>query len=357
VARLMHFCDEESAKQGTTIEQLQKRLHDSQTYLQSALENCLAGGGGFFGGRTRRVLRVFLDHLSAFARQCLEEDIAAATRLFWGCLRGRLGDRLRDLTFCRQRLRGLQEALEVPFTSLDELADTPLPNELTPTPSSSLPSTESFWEAIRESATTRVVLPEDDNDLERAAIRFLRTLKPEHWVQLDQALQENVLAPLGGLCRACLGTVDVVRTLLGPLMDQAALNLGNHLPITDVAQVEASHSSRADAERTLMEYFVKAAPLVVGQEETSTNPYLLIPASEAGKAYGDVAKKAVPNLQVLRVAGQADLMFCREQGYLSVEDMEQVFRACRSAYEETAVVPSASPHARFDVTDWVPLAP
>jgi hypothetical protein len=303
-------------------------------------------------------LRVFLDHLSAFARHCLEEDIAAATRFFWGCLQGRLNDRLRDLTFCRQRLRSVQEALEVPFTSLDELSETPLPTDLTPTPSSSLPSTESFWEAIRESATTRVVLPDEDSDLERAAMRFLRTLKSEHWVQLDQALQETVLGPLGGLCRACLRTADVVRTLLGPLVDQAALNLGNHLPITDVAQVEKVQTSRTDSESgSVREYFDKAAPLVGGRDEESAHPYLLIPASDAGKAYGELARRAVPNLHVLKVAGQADLMFCREQGFLSVEDLDHVFRACRAAYDETSVVLGASPHARFDVTDWVPLAP
>ena len=59
----------------------------------------------------------------------------------------------------------------------------------------------------------------------------------------------------------------------------------------------------------------------------------------------------------LKVAGQADLMFCREQGYLTPEDMRSLLQTCRKAYEETAVVPNASPHARFDITDWVPLDP
>jgi hypothetical protein len=299
-----------------------------------------------------------LDHLSAFARQCLEEDIATATRLFFGFLHGRLGDRLRDLTFCRQRLRSLQEALEVPLDSMDDVAETPLPADLSPTPSSILPSTESFWESIRESATTQVVLPEADSDLEHAALRFLRSLKAEHWVQLDQSLQEDVLGPLGGLCRACLCSVDVVRTLLTPLMDQAAISLGNHLPITDVAQVELAPAvQRNGAKSPIQECYDRSAPLVSGKDEESSSSFLLIPASEAGKSYGEQARRAHPNLQVLKVAGQADLMFCREQGCLTIEDVERVFRACRAAYAETAVVVGASPHARFDVTDWIPLAP
>jgi eukaryotic-like serine/threonine-protein kinase len=360
LTRLMAFCDEETANQTILDEQLSQRVGEAQTNLQNALEACVSGGGGFnlFGSRSRRSLRVFLDHLSAFARQCLEEDISAATRMFFGFLHGKLGDRLRDLTFCRQRLRSVQDALEIPLSSMDDMADTPLPNDMSPTPSSTLPSTESFWESIRESATTRVVLPEEDGDLEHAAMRFLRSLKPEHWVQLDQSLQENVLAHLGGLCQACLRSVDVVRTLLGPLMDQAAMSLGNHLPITDVAQVESDPAAQgASAKSPIQDYFDRSAPLVIGKDQESNSSFLLIPASDAGKIYGEQARQVIPNLHVLKVAGQADLMFCREQGYLSIEDMEHVFRACRAAYAETAVVVGASPHARFDVTDWVPLAP
>jgi len=43
---------------------------------------------------------------------------------------------------------------------------------------SPLPSAEAFWEAIRQSDTARVVLPDDETDLERAAVRFLQRLTP-----------------------------------------------------------------------------------------------------------------------------------------------------------------------------------
>ena len=48
-----------------------------------------------FGGRSRRLLRVFVDHLAAFARQCLAEDLSAAVMQFYAALRGRLGDRTK----------------------------------------------------------------------------------------------------------------------------------------------------------------------------------------------------------------------------------------------------------------------
>ena len=85
--------------------------------------------------------------------------------------------------------------------------------------------------------------------------------------------------------------------------------------------------------------------------------FLLIPAGEQGKAYGEAAGKTVSALQVVRVPGQADLMFCREQGPLGFDDLERVLKPCRAAYEDSATQPQVSPHARFDILDWMPLSP
>ena len=85
--------------------------------------------------------------------------------------------------------------------------------------------------------------------------------------------------------------------------------------------------------------------------------FLLIPTREDGKRYGEQARKALPPLQLINVPGQADLMFCREQEELSLEDLGRLLRACRPAYDEVVNVPQSSPHARFDIQDWMPLDP
>src|SRR5262249_58105935 len=77
-------------------------------------------------------------------------------------------------------------------------------------------------------------------DLEQSARRFLRTVKADHWTQLDQAVGELVLVPRGGLLKMCLDTGDLVRYFVAPLLNQAISCLSEHLPITDVAQVEAA---------------------------------------------------------------------------------------------------------------------
>jgi hypothetical protein len=363
---LRKFCDESVASFHSRFEQRAVRTQKAWQYLEGALEACLAGAGGggwglqalFFGNRSRRLLRVFMDHLAAYARQRLAEEVVHACQQFCAFLHARLGDRLRDLAFCRQRLRSLQECLEAPSAEEDELAVTRYGNETTLS-STPLPSAESFWEAIRQSATAHVVLPDEEDDLDRAAARFLGRISPEQWTHLDQFLQDRVLAPLGGLHQACVAGGDMTRHLVVPLVDQAAECLGSHLPGMDVAEVKLSSicaGSEEIASQT-QACFDKAAPLIAGKEPENQHAMLLYPASDAGKAFGEAARQAIPALKLVRVPGQADLMFCREQGFLTIEDLQRLLRPCRPAYESLSGVPQSSPHARCDIVDWVPLDP
>jgi hypothetical protein len=179
------------------------------------------------------------------------------------------------------------------------------------------------------------------------------------WGQLDQVLQDQVLGPQGGLHRVCTSSSDLVRGLAVPLVEEAAQFLGTCLPVTDVAQVEIEVADRrqdslADRAKT---YFHQAAPVPPEPKEAPPRSYLLIPASDFGKRYGEEVSQALPGLRIVRVPGQADLMFCREREALSIENLDQVLQPCRRAYEKVVSVPQASPHARFDILDWLPLAP
>jgi serine/threonine protein kinase len=360
--RLIVLCNEAETEHTNRHHQESDRTQQAREQLEVALQNCLSGPGGFswFGGRTRRQVRVFLDRLAAFARQCLVEDMTATVCQVYGILRGKLSDRLRELTFCRQRLRHLQETLEHVSDVVDD-GETLANSEVSPSPTPLL-TAEAFWEAIRGSATMRVVLPEGEKDIEAAARRFVGTLGAEQWGQLDQAVQDQVLALRGGLYKACTGTGDLIRHFLRPVLDQAAAVLGSHLPITDVAEVEFSASDVTEVSRRIQSYFARATPLVGrGSATTGESPdqhgFILIPASDAGKRYGEMAKQAIPGIHIVNVPGQADLMFCREQSSLKEEELERILRACRPAYSEIANVPNVSPHARFDIRDWAPLEP
>lgn len=377
LTRFCKFCEEASTGLTARIQQKMTKTQAASVTLQGALEGCISGTGGFswFGGRSRRLLRVFMDHLAAFARQCLADDMGNGVLHVFANLRGRLADRLRDLQFCRQRLRGLQESLDAILHSPEEVD--PASNDLSHSPTPFL-STESFWETIRDSTTARVVLPGGLEDLERAAGQFLATLTSEHWIQLDQAFQDGVLAEREGLFKACLGSHDLNRYLTPALLNQAVTMLGNHLPVTDVAEVELSLGvmEEGDLAARIQAYHEHALPQLSGAHKVvaarastfrhapeppravdNQHSFLLIPASESGKQYGVEALKTLEDLNLVNVPGQADLMFCRELDYVRAEDLERILHVCRSPYEESVTQPNSSPHARFDIQDWTPLDP
>ncbi|MCI0740195.1 MAG: protein kinase [Gemmataceae bacterium] len=348
------------------------RTAEAWREVEMSLYECLNGGTGFrlFGGRSRtRTLRNFMDAMASFARHRLAEELLGAVRHFYAVLSARMAERGRDLGFVRQRLRHLQENLEAgPADPEEDLATTRPGAEYTLT-HSPIPSAESFWETIRQSATARVILPENEADLERAALRFLKGLHREHWVALDRELHERVLLPRGGLNGACMNSGDLTRQLTLPLLQEAGTVLSQHLPIMDVAQIlcseagqdvaQSSSGSSASEEliQQVRDYQAQSKPLVQGNIDKKHAAFLLVPASPAGKNLENAIHQVFPDVRYVRVAGQSDLMLCREQGCLTAQDLHKWLKPCRSAYDHLASVPGTSPHSRFDIVDWLPLDP
>ncbi len=369
---LEEYCSAQVEKLKEKQQEHKIRTGQCWSKLDAALTECFSGTGSFrlWGGRSnRRLLQNFMERLSAFARQRLQEELTAAVEHFFVALRGQFADQKRDLGFCRQRLRHLQESLEYVSTDLDEdLASTRPGAEYTVT-HSPLPSAEAYWEAIRQSNTARVVLPENEEDLERAAIKLLHRLKEKDWKELDKELDDRVLKPRGGLHVVCMNSGDLTRALAVPLMDETIRLLGEHLPIMDVAQIlGAEYGFTFDDENTSIPdhpelakytkgYLDRAYPLLGEESNKSEHAFLLVPASKAGKTLGQSIIKALPELNHVKVPGQSDLMFCRDHGPLQLSEMQQVIKQCGLAYEQAASAPTSSPHARFDIIDWMPLDP
>jgi hypothetical protein len=368
VAQLQRFFARAAEKMDALMSQHTAKAVQAHRQVEATAQEFGSSGGGFlfFGGRSRgRQLRHFLDQLAEFANARLKEELALAARHCFIALAGRLADRLRDLGFCRQRLRHLQQHLEQGPADPDEDVTTTRPGTDFTLSRSPLPAIDSFWQAIRQSATARVVLPDGAEDLEQAALRFLQQRHADHWLMLDKELHDLVLAPRGGLHGACVAGGDLTRQLAAPLMEETGKFLGRFLPQVDVAQIIVSEvtgeesaplppDSSALKDQT-GDYLERAVPLLARKEGSGQDSLVLIPASNAGKKLGEAIARLYPNVKFVRVPGQADLMFLREQNTLSAADLRSLLRASRAAYESLHGAPVSSPHARFDVTDWLPL--
>lgn len=291
-------------------------------------------------------MRHFLDQLRGYARQRLQEDLLDATARFYRALRAQIETRLRHLSYCRTRLGQLIAGLESPLAGLPADNDTPMSM-----------SEEALQQTIHPTNTLNVVLPSGDNHIDRSAARVIKSVKPADLLRLEHALQKLVLEPRRGLVSLCGINADLSRTLLAPMIEQTTAFLSDLLPVTDVTEVEVSacRAKNVDAAARVKDYHQRAHPPADSAAEQKT--FVIVPDSESGKAFAGVVKRAVSTAQTIPVAGSAtDLMFCREQGCLKPDELVALLAGCQPAYYAALASPHSNPHARFDVTEWMPIA-
>jgi hypothetical protein len=150
----------------------------------------------------------------------------------------------------------------------------------------------------------------------------------------------------------------MLRTMIGPMVEQTTAFLGDLLPSTDVTEVEvsAAKAKRMDLAARIQDYHRRSAP-PLGTPEVEEQTFVLVPDSMPGKGYAGLVKQAVPNALTVPVNGTAtDLMFCREHGCLRPEELVALLSGCQMPYYASLASPQTSPHARHDVTEWMPLS-
>ncbi len=347
--KLTRWCSDAAAFADKKTEQLGVKVSQSRTDVQSALDACQAGSGtfSFFGGRSSRSMRHFLDQLRAFARLRLQEDLSDATTRFYRTLRARLEDRLRDLASCRTRMDQIIQALESPLLNLPPSADTPVSI-----------SEEALQQTIHPTNTLQVVLPSGDTHIDGSAKRIVQSVKPHDLNRLEIALQKLVLEPRGGLIALCQLNADMMRTLVAPMVEQTTAFLGDLLPTTDVTEVEvsAAMAKKTDLETRAEDYLRRSAP-PVGASENEEKCFILVPDSNSGRKYAELMQRMVPDAMLMAVNGSAtDLMFCREHNCLRTDEIATLLANCRPAYQASLTHPHTAPHARYDVIEWMPLS-
>jgi hypothetical protein len=347
--KLAAWCADKATIADKKVEQLGVKSRQSRTDVQSALDACQAGSGSFsfFGGRSGRSMRHFLDQVRAFARIRLQEDMADCTARFYRALRQRLEERLRELSYCRTRLDQLICALESPLLNLPASSDTPVSI-----------SEEALQQTIHPTNTLQVVLPSGETHIERSAKRIVQSVKSQDIQRLEVALQKLVLEPRGGLVAVCQMNADMLRTLVAPMVEQTTAFLGDLLPVTDVTDVEIANAAvkKVELATRIEDYHRRSAP-PVGTTDGDEQTFLLFPDSESGKGYAKLVKKVVPSSLNVAVNGSAtDLMFCREHGTLRSDELLALLSNCQHAYYESLATPQGSPHARYDVTEWMPIS-
>jgi hypothetical protein len=323
------------------------KLQQARADLQAALDACQAGSGtfSFFGGRSNRSMRHFLEQLRTFSRLRLQEDFEDAVARCYRAIQTEIETQLREQTYFRNRLAHVLQTLDSPLANLPVHADSPIAM-----------SEEALQQTLHPTNTVQVVLPSGEKHIDRSVQRVLQAVKGPELLRLETALQKLVLEPRGGLGALCRINADLFRTLIGPMIEQTTAFLGELLPITDVTEVEttSAQAMKVSLAERIADYHKRAHPPCESTAEDRT--FVIVPDSESGKSFASAAKKTLPGALTIPVQGSTtDLLFCREQGCLEPSEVMALMSSCLPAYYQSLASPHTNPHARYDITEWMPL--
>jgi hypothetical protein len=338
--------------------------NNSHSKVSAALEETLSGikGFSFFPAKKmQKLLERFLEAVTKFTRDRLAEYTLRSIETVYRQLTARITELQRDLKFCGQRLKQLEYSLMTAGSEQDLTSASMESLGGKQAGFSSSASQMSSSQVLRDAAmvlASRIVLPDGQSDLENAATKFLASVPHTAWAELDLHLQENVMKPMGGLFTLCMNHSDLARALNGPLLQGTAAYLNQHLAVTDVCQAELSTAAAlgVDLAAQTKVFHHLATPSIASKSNTSDeSDFLLVPNTDAGKQFTQLAVKALDKLKTISISVVTDIFICREQGNLTLGDIQQVVQHCKDEYEQNKSSLVSSPHARMDTQDWLPL--
>lgn len=292
-------------------------IAQSNTIWKFGLARKPASGGANFGPTLLELLRVY----AKTRYQCL---ILRHINRLYVSLRGQLSDQIREVGFCRQRLTELSGLLEPKSTA-----------DLSPM-----------------AAFEKLLLPPECHTIADVVERLNERLSQDDVVAFDKVMQPIIHDQYRALLTVCMGPSNLVRTLAPIMVHEAEAFLGKL--VQDEARTEleiADPQDAADAE-TLRGAFELAAPSRGKISEPAEIAVAAFPATPSGRLFKDLARTALPGVQLIDSRDGDDITFYRETQQISLQDLQQYGSVAQEAYRSCCAVDPVSLHSRTDVPGW-----
>jgi serine/threonine protein kinase len=234
-----------------------------------------------------------------------------------------LGDQLRELGFCRQRL----EEITTRFRK-------DAPDGLPP--------------------SDRILLPSGVSSVESAAAALQASITSDDLRAFDKRLQTQIEHEFNALFNVCLSSVSMLGTLEETIEEQAKAFLAGRLEEADLSQMfEAKFGDRGAATQAVQSLYDQATPplRLFGPERAET---ILLggPAGSAGERIQEVAGRTLPVPPAGYLPSPDEVFIYREYSDIPVGALPQVGLIGEEAYNAALDGPGGSPHIRQDVHAW-----
>lgn len=291
--------------------------------------------------------RKLLELLRAYPKCRFQSLILQTTTQFYISLRGQLSDQLREVDFCRTRLRELAEKLT--DESVDEKSNSSGKRDL----------------VQLQGFSGELLLPEGMKTIAGAVNFLIERISLEEISELDQAIQDMIQKNFRALVNVCMTSSSVLRNLVPAMEGVAQQFLDSRLESADIVDMflarnslpqegeEPSGLSEEDRiKRNLQEAYEEAAPELLATSLDDEFCIFAVPPSEDEGLLRKLAEGALSRTRITAATSFDEIVLYREQLQTSPLENKSFARKAKEAYSEAHSSDSFTPHTRIDIPEW-----
>lgn len=282
-----------------------------------------------------------LELLRAYPKYRFQHLLLQHLTDFYVALRGLLSDQLREVDFCRSRLR------ELAANFAAETGDT------------------AAAEKIPAVGSGRALLPDGCKTLTQAAQLLERRISEEEFSQLDGKIQEMIRRQFRALVHVCMASSGVLRNLQPAMQAEAEAFLDARLMAADVIEMYFTQQAQKMAAKDeadmhqairadLARLFDTAAP-ALNAGGSMENGFLAAPRSVHEERLRELAQEAFPHSALHNARSTDEIILYRERLFQALADLKLFSPEVQAVYTELTHVDHLTPHTRLDIVDWKPL--
>jgi hypothetical protein len=181
----------------------------------------------------------------------------------------------------------------------------------------------------------------------------VKSIFADDLTELDRQVQAMVKKQFTALVHVCLTTANVTKNVAMAMRQVAEGFVNARLQQNDTAELFLNQFADEEAvtaeiaslyEEAMPE--ASAARLATGRAELCV---FAAPATPSGQRLGQVARKALTDVEFVTAVTTDDVLLYREWSNLNLSDLEQVGTEAQDAYRQMIAAEHFTPHTRSDV--------
>jgi serine/threonine protein kinase len=297
--------------------------HERQELLITNLPEIIQGGK-----RTVQLLNEIVELAKQYPKLRYQSLILRQVNSTFNNLRNFLGDKMRDVGFCRTRVAELLKGFEDPASD-----DAP----------------------GKEAPSGVYLFPSGCRNLGETIERLYPTITETDLGDLDRKMQEMIKQQFSSLHHVCITAAsNLLKSLESAMILVAETFVSSRLGPANVVDMFLERNREEEkALDALIQAYKQASPKLVPGDAASLSQICLlaVPAGSQETRFRDLAHRAIPNTELIPAASADDVIFYREETQFPLAKLDHLGPEAQKVYRQMSTE-NLTPHSRTDI-DWL----